>query len=241
MIVGDLMENYRHTLESLIFYNMYDGLHGYRCATYYAEQLEHWGNSPSVLKHFSIDIEALELYGYDKSWTVEELIETVGPKENLMPASMEIIMLWGYDRLTHIRLEEGIHWHDVLDEMATALIYNKKQLYKNLKVIYIDFAERHASKQRSKLSFQKAIAAGWEAGVHVHTLTNRDDGEYWKIFPVAPDKYNLRTGRFGPRPSMWRINRFTGVWDNPGCDGCGECEQCLRVYPEQVWKSLGAA
>lgn len=234
VIVDYLVHEYKDTMESLIFYNMYSGLHGYRCAVYEAEQLERW----SKLKQFSIDIEALELYGYQKSWTSEEFLENFRTEE-LFPISMEVLMLWGiYDKPTHTRIEAGVEWFDVLEEMVVSLIKNKCRLYQQLKVIYIDCAEKSVSKQRSNLAFQKAITAGRESGVHVHTLTNMDDGGYWRRFPVAPDKFDLRTGSFGSRPSTWKINRFTGIWEEPGCEGCGECEECLQLYPEHLWKGL---
>ncbi|KAJ3463264.1 hypothetical protein MRS44_008050 [Fusarium solani] len=151
-----------------------------------------------------------------------------------------VIMIWGEpgNGDDWLQLDDDVMM-DFIDTAIAAVI--KAGTYKNLKVIYLDDIERQTETQRPRVCFQKSIAAGREMGVHVYTLTNREDGGYWREFPAAADRFDLKTGPFGERPASWRINRREGVWEDPGCEGCGECEECLRVYPEHVWKSAAAS
>ncbi|ENH67633.1 hypothetical protein FOC1_g10010916 [Fusarium oxysporum f. sp. cubense race 1] len=95
----------------------------------------------------------------------------------------------------------------------------------------------HSSPNAEQLILQESVAAGLKTGVHVCTLMNRDDGGYWKNFPGKPDRFELKTGPcYGERPASWRLNLQSGEW-GPDCEGCGECKDCLVVYPAELWKS----
>ncbi|KAF4341363.1 hypothetical protein FBEOM_4712 [Fusarium beomiforme] len=83
---------------------------------------------------------------------------------------------------------------------------------------------------------QKSVATGRKTSVHVCTLMNRDDGADWRNFPAKLDSFDLKTGSCGERPTSWRLNLQYGEW-GPDCEGCGECQDCLVVYPADVWKS----
>lgn len=139
-----------------------------------------------------------------------------------------------------------------LDLFLTELI--ESGVYKHLKVIYVEHVERTYRRfvkailfdggldiaEWEKVAFRRTTTAGHKAGVHVCTLMNRDDGGYWKNFPARPDRFEIKTGPFAAkRPEEWRLNLYTGEWE-PNCSGCGECEECLALYPSELWKENAA-
>lgn len=91
-----------------------------------------------------------------------------------------------------------------------------------------------------EFAFQKTTAAGQKAGVHVCTIMDKDDGGYWKNFPARPDRFDIKTGPFAAeRPEEWKLNLYTGQWE-PNCNECGECDECLALYPSELWKENAA-
>ncbi|KAJ4133437.1 hypothetical protein NW768_005022 [Fusarium equiseti] len=162
------------------------------------------------------------------------------------PPSIEAVYMWGELDGPGKR---GRRCLRKLDSFLAELI--ESGAYKHLKAVYVEHVER-TYRQRlkstipiqiaewKKLAFPKATAAGHKTGVHVGTLMNRDDGGYWKNFPARPDRFDIKTGPFAAeRPEEWKINLYTGQL-GPNCSGCGECEECLTLYPSELWKENAA-
>ncbi|KAM0085052.1 hypothetical protein ACKRZS_002493 [Fusarium odoratissimum] len=216
---------------------------------YRLDDLDDFGN----LKLFTLavsDIELEELHLMHSSPNAEQLAEYVSDS---FPASTEAIYVWGRsDGHADDSKSDDIP-SDILDSTLASLI--ESGVLENLKVVYLaDVEKRHAQDNREialgrpidvglkdtgpkQLMLQKSVAAGLKTGVHVCTLMNRDDGGYWKNFPGKPDRFELKTGPcYGERPASWRLNLQSGEW-GPDCEGCGECKDCLVVYPAELWKS----
>ncbi|KAH7255445.1 uncharacterized protein BKA55DRAFT_564098 [Fusarium redolens] len=241
--VGWLATENAATLQKLIIYNP-GGMHGYRCTNYRPEELERFGNKLRLFTMAASDIELDGLYQLQSDPNAEQLAEYVS---EAFPASTEAIYIWGRsDEFVDGSKPNGIPTN-TLDSALASLI--ESGVYENLKVIYLaDVEKRHAQDDREialersidaglkKLILQKSVAAGCKTGVHVCTLMNRDDGGYWRNFPAKPDRFDLKTGPCGERPTSWRLNLQTGEW-GPDCEGCGECKDCLVVYPAELWKS----
>ncbi|KAF5662221.1 hypothetical protein FHETE_8111 [Fusarium heterosporum] len=232
-------------LKELIMYNP-SGMHGYRCVVYRPEEL---GNFKTI-KRITVAAADIELDGlyqltiHDRQLNAEDL---GGYVIGAFPSTIEALYIWGRSDV-HIDNPDPEKPSDIFDSVIAHLI--ESGVYQNLKAIYLDDVERahrqrdHLISQgqpfnagRKELAFQKSVAAGNKAGVHVHTLMNRDDDDhYWRNFPARPDKFALKTGCFGERPLEWKFNLQTGEWGQD-CDGCGECKECLTVYPPELWKS----
>ncbi|RSL99154.1 hypothetical protein CDV31_012332 [Fusarium ambrosium] len=232
-----LSKNYPDTFRKMTFYRP-TGLHGYRCGVYMPDAIREPFSGMRQVSVGISDIDLLAMAEIDSKPSIEAYVDYwCGP---FLPENLEVIMIWGEpgNGDDWLELDDDVMM-DFIDTAIAAVI--RAGTYKNLKVIYLDDIERQTETQRPRICFQKAIAAGREMGVHVYTLTNREDGGYWRGFPAAADKFDLKTGPFGERPVSWRINRREGVWEDPGCEGCGECEECLRVYPAHVWKSAAVS
>ncbi|KAM0238348.1 hypothetical protein ACHAP5_008692 [Fusarium lateritium] len=242
LFVKTLAKNHPR-LEQLVMYNP-DGFRGYRCGVYRPEEL----NDFESIKIITIAARDIELDGYIHSrkfrkHTAEDLGEFV---LKAFPSTVEEICIWGQSD-AHVNSPDPARPSEILDSAIAHLI--ESGAYENLKAIYLEDVERsHCQKDRDiapgkpfdagrkELAFQKSIAAGRKAGVHVCTLMNRYDGGYRGDFPAKPDRFDLKTGPFGERPADWRFNTLTGE-RGPDCDGCGECKKCLVVYPQELWKS----
>ncbi|KAG5658156.1 hypothetical protein KAF25_007107 [Fusarium avenaceum] len=242
-LVQDLARKYPH-LEQLVMYNP-GGFHGYRCVVYRPEEL----NNFESIKRITIAAADIELDAYYQQSsqrgkpTAKDLGEFV---LEAFPSTVEAICIWGESDV-HVASPDPAKPSGILDSAIAHLI--ESGAYKNLQVIYLEDVERaHRQKDRDialgkpldagrkELAFQKSIAAGRKAGVHVCTLMNRDDGGYWRNFPARPDRFDLKTGPFGERPADLRFDVLTGEWGTD-CEGCGECKECLMLYPPELWKS----
>ncbi|KAF4963768.1 hypothetical protein FSARC_8251 [Fusarium sarcochroum] len=246
-VVSQLGKNNPQTMQRLIFYNP-GGLNGYRCTVYRPEELEEF----ETLKQLTVAASDIELDAYyqstkDRIPTREDLCEFVF---EAFPSTVEAMVIWGRSD-QHIDEENTAKPSDYLDSAIAHLI--ESGVCENLKVVYLEDVERaHRQPEREhllgnpifagrkQLAFQRTIDAGRKAGVHVCTLMNRDDGGYWRNFPARPDRFDLKTGPCGERPASWKFNALTGEW-GPSCEGCGECNDCWRVYPEELWKSNAAS
>jgi hypothetical protein len=235
-------------LERLVIYNC-AGLHGYRCSSYLPEELNDFWN----IKQITIaagDIELEAYYNLNGHATLESLGEEW--IQEAFPSNMEAMYVTGKTDIYKYEFNSGKP-SETLDSLLALLI--ESGTYEDLKVIYVENAESsHRQPERDialgspiiagreELAFQKTLVAGRKAGVHVCTLMNRDDdGGYWKNFPARPDRFDLKTGPCaGERPAEWKLNLCTGEW-GPDCMGCGECQECLVVYPPELWKKNAAA
>ncbi|KAF5603731.1 hypothetical protein FPCIR_1170 [Fusarium pseudocircinatum] len=231
------------TLQKLIIYNP-NGMHGYRCVNYRPEELDGLQN----LKLFTIaasDIELGALHQLYKRPNAEKLADYVS---KAFPSSTEAIYIWGSSDVYVDDSKPRSIPSDTLDSALASLI--ESGVYENLKVIYLADVERRHAQNDTDIALvrridaglkerilQKSVAAGFMTGVHVCTLLNRHDGGYWKNFPARPDRFDLKTDPcYGERPASWRLNLQSGEW-GPDCEGCGECTDCLAVYPAELWKS----
>ncbi|KAL6922141.1 hypothetical protein FSST1_006167 [Fusarium sambucinum] len=221
-------------LKRLIAYNG-TGIHGNGVSSHLPTNFRAF----EAMTHFSIaatDIEE-EGYGITGNPAVENLQDE--ERQQAFPPYMEAIYVWGHTTFQDYEIDAC----ENLDFLLARLIESGD--YKDLKVIYVEHVERmHGNKineafavETGQLAFPKTLAAGRDAGVHVYTLMNREDGGYWKSFPARPDRFDLKTGPCGERPADWRLNLYTGEW-GPDCKGCGDCDKCLAVYPSEMWEKM---
>ncbi|QGI64271.1 hypothetical protein CEK27_008242 [Fusarium fujikuroi] len=241
MFVGSLSLSNGKTLQKLILYNP-RGMLGDQYGNYLLDDLDEFRN----LKLFTLSVYDLaleELYLMHSSPNVEQLAECVSCS---FPASTEALYIWGRsDEYVDVPASDDMP-SDILDSTLTSLI--ESGVLENLKVVYLaDFEMLHIAFEElidgdindtgpEQPILQKSVAAGIKTGVHVCTLMNRDDGGYWKSFPAKPDAFDLKTGPcYGERPVSWRLNLQSGEW-GPDCEDCGECKDCLAVYPAELWK-----
>ncbi|EWG40785.1 hypothetical protein FVEG_03060 [Fusarium verticillioides 7600] len=241
--VGSLSFSNGKTLQKLILYNP-GGMHSDKNSNYRLDDLKDFEN----LKLFTVAVSDMmleELYRMHSSPNAEQLAEYVSDS---FPVSTEALYIWGRsDEHADGSTSDDIP-SDILDSTLAAIIGSS--VLENLKVIYLaDVEKRQAQNDKDspprrsidaglkELILPKSVAAGLKTGVHVCTVMNRDDGGYWKNFPARPDRFDLKTGPwYGERPKSWRLNLQSGEWE-PDCEGCGECTDCLAVYPAELWKS----
>ncbi|KAF5724332.1 hypothetical protein FMUND_930 [Fusarium mundagurra] len=242
VFVGSLSFSNGKTLQKLILYNP-GGMCTDQNSNYRLDDLEDVGN----LKLFTLEVSDMmleELYRMHSSPNAEQLAKYVSDS---FPASTEALYIWGRSDEHVDDSASGDIPSDILDSTLAALI--ESGVLENLKVVYLaDVEKRQAQNdtdsplRRSidaglkELILPKSVAAGLRTGVHVCTVMNRDDGGYWKNFPAKPDRFDLKTGPCGERPASWRLSLQSGEW-GPDCEGCGECKDCLVVYPVELWKS----
>ncbi|KAF3003000.1 hypothetical protein E8E13_005601 [Curvularia kusanoi] len=132
--------------------------------------------------------------------------------------------------------------------------------YRNLKAVHLEEIERQYSASRPgytgdwqhdehirevpnthRRHFQKLIEVGKEAGVDIHTLTNRAPPKNPHSLPTAPDKYDLVSGPWwAQRDDIkdWVFDVYKGRRVPPGCGKCGECKECLSVYTKELWSTV---
>ncbi|KAF5627994.1 hypothetical protein F52700_8288 [Fusarium sp. NRRL 52700] len=243
ILIGRLATGNARTLQKLIFYNS-DGMQGYQCTNYRPQQLDGFGN----LKLFTIAASDIEIDVLCQPYKRPNAVKHADRVLKSFPSSTEAIYIWGSsDVCVDGSKPNGIP-SDTLDSILAPVI--ESGTYENLEVIYLaDVEKRHAQNDTDValvrpidaslkgLILPKSVAAGLRTGVHVCTLMNRDDGGYWKNFPAKPDRSDLKTGPcYGERPASWKLNLQSGEW-GPDCEGCGECADCLAVYPAELWKN----
>ncbi|KAI1040869.1 hypothetical protein LB505_008769 [Fusarium chuoi] len=242
MFVGSISLSNGKTLQKLILYNP-RGMFGDQYGNYRLGDLDGFGN----LKLFTLSVYDLaleEFYLMHSSPNAEQLAAYVSDS---FPASTEALYIWGRsDEYVDVPASDDMP-SDILDSTLASLI--ESGVLENLKVIYLaDFEMLQIAFEEpidgdikgtgpEQPILQKSVAAGLKTGVHVCTVMNRDDGGYWRNFPAKPDRFDLKTGPcYGERPASWRLNLQSGEW-GPDCGGCGECTDCLAVYPAELWKS----
>ncbi|KAF2633469.1 hypothetical protein BU25DRAFT_453230 [Macroventuria anomochaeta] len=146
---------------------------------------------------------------------------------------------------SHRRMEGWDEDDEEYDKLSDAY----ESFYGNLKAVYLEDVEteykntrhKNGEPRADKIYFQRLVEVGREAGIDIHTLTNRVPAKHTHSFPTAPDKYNLRSGSWWERKGEiedWVFNVYKGRRVPPGCRKCGKCETCLGQYSEELWRSL---
>lgn len=188
-------------------------------------------------------------------------------RETAFPSTIERLVLWGRAEEYYLTQCEG-KFLDWIEDALIAVISSHRWLegcdadesddsasnaseafYPHLKAIYLEDIERdykgsrhmHDGPRTNTILFQKLIQVGKEAGIDVHTLTNRTPARHAHDFPTAPDRYDLRSGPWWERRSEaeeWVFDVYKGRKVPPGCGKCGRCETCSAEYSEQLWRSL---
>ncbi|RGP75397.1 hypothetical protein FSPOR_753 [Fusarium sporotrichioides] len=166
------------------------------------------------IKLFSVAASALEECSYDNSDDPYQAPKFIRDERiyGALPSAMEAMYVWGPTAL-HKNEDEP---SEALDSLLARII--ESGAYQDLKVIYVENVESAQSESdpviagRKEPAFQKTLAAGRKAHVHVCTLMNNYDGGYWKNFPAKPDRFDLKTGPCGKRPADWKLNLYTGEW-----------------------------
>ena len=190
-------------------------------------------------------------------------------RETAFPDSIERLVFWGkvHEYFLHHCKGKFLDWlEDALIDVIQSHRWKEgrdsadeeeydepshayESFYGDLKAVYLEDIEsqykdsRHRSSgpYTDKVHFQKLIEVGREAGIDIHTLTNRAPAKHTHSFPTAPDKYDLRSGPWWRRRDEikdWVFDVYQGRRVPPGCGKCGKCEQCLGKYSEDLWRSL---
>ncbi|KAH6996933.1 hypothetical protein EDB80DRAFT_883087 [Ilyonectria destructans] len=103
-------------------------------------------------------------------------------------------------------------------------------------VLFGDVVESH------NIHFQRAVAAGIDAGVDVYTIMNRNKIRH-VLFPEPLDEFDLVAGLYGgkrPDHGSWTFNAHTGRRES-GCGNWGKCKACLEEYSEEPWEQVDGA
>ncbi|KAF1939191.1 hypothetical protein EJ02DRAFT_263933 [Clathrospora elynae] len=239
------------TLESLMFYDFGErgGIHGYRCHAFRPEEL----NDFQVLKHICINIQDVELQAYyDRDDAIKDWESDGAFLErsfvNAFPRTTEALILWGTLSDSYMAWEPS---DEQGSEDAVVWLVNgddPEDPDRILKAVYLEDVERRSGREnadgrqephrKERVWFRRAIEVGRKRGVDIHTLTNRNKARHNIAFPVAPDKFDLKTRPWGDRPADWVFSPYSGRYEPKGCGRCGECEACLGLYSKKLWESI---
>lgn len=252
-IVYGLSKNQGDSLRSMMFYgfNEFRQSRGYRCTAFRPEEMQ----PCQVLRNVCANIQDFELDAYYNENDKEDGESNAEFLERFFvecfPESMETLNLW--DRLS----SDFINWEPTdesgLESAVIKMIESDR--YENLKAIFLEEIERpkyhtyhtatitgdQESARDKEVFFRKAVEVGLKHGVDVHTITNRNEYIHKIDFPEAPDRADLVSGPWGPRPADWVFNPYSGRREAPGCGKCGDCDKCLRLYTKELWDSLKTA
>ncbi len=190
-------------------------------------------------------------------------------RETAFPGSIERLVFWGNApeyHLDHVKgnfldwLEDALidvieshrwmeGWDTADEEEYDKLSTAYESFYGNLQAVYLEDIEKQYRdtilKQggpfTEKVFFQRLVEVGKEAGIDIHTLTNRAPAMRTHNFPTAPDKWDLQTGPWWHRREEiknWVFDVYKGRMVPPGCGKCGKCGECLSLYTAELWRSL---
>jgi hypothetical protein len=186
--------------------------------------------------------------------TIERLVLWGKQSEHFLSqckANKGHFLMWLEDAL--VAAIESRRWLDGIDVDADGERSDAKceVYYPKLKAVYLEDIESgkrgyddddgHDGPRTDKLLFQRLVQVGKEAGIDIHTLTNRMPTQHTHDFPTVPDKYDLRSGPWWECRSEiedWVFDVYKGRRVPPGCGKCGKCEGCLKEYSEELWRSL---
>jgi hypothetical protein len=270
ILISSICTEQSASLHTLMLYGpySYDTIHGYRCSCYRNEELSNARHLKTVAIDASdVDLDCMySCSGDDRNWTEEDSRKFFIKWfcETAFPDSVEELIFWG-DVDHHMRHSEG-KFLDWLEEALIKAIRSANPVgdekdekddddeddddcFYDLKAVYLEEIERqyHASQSVHRVSnthkvhFQKLIEVGNEAGVDIHTLTNRAPPKHAHSFPTAPDKYDLVSGPWWERRDEtkdWVFDVYKGRRVPPGCGKCGACKTCLNVYSKKLWSTI---
>lgn len=119
---------------------------------------------------------------------------------------------------------------DYIDDGLVAMFESGN--FKALKAVFLDGVEGasdwRGSRTATKIWFQKAMAAGRQHEIDVHTKTSRQRDMLHDVqFPMAADVVEEKA----VFESGSTFNPYSGHWQAQGCDNCGHCDVCLKIYP----------
>lgn len=229
-------------VERLAFWGLVDEFYMPTCAGKFLDWLE-----DALINA----IQSRPLIGEVDEPSMEEVAES--PIEEVAESSIEEVN--EDDQEEHDTLSDATECHATESESESRAV---KPCWGNLKAIYLEEIERQYSMRdvsenpstsqsekppwTEKIYFGRLVEVAKEAGIDVYTITNRAPAKHAHDFPKAPDKYDLRSGPWYARRDEikdWVFDVYKGRLVPPGCGKCGRCEQCLGVYSEALWKSVG--
>ncbi|KAH6663327.1 hypothetical protein F5X68DRAFT_218297 [Plectosphaerella plurivora] len=237
--IGDhatcFFERQPESIESIMVYNP-GNFRSYRSRLYFDQDL-----SRNPARQFTLDMD--DIFNSVDEKTLAAFVEYL---DNILPWNLEVLVLLGPDGGASDEFEGT---DDVLADAIFSLLRTPNE--HGLKTLYLCNFERPGDYRvadsdddevKNQVRFQKAITMGIKMGVDVVTRTTRRqdliNGE--PIFPRAVDKYDLMTGPFGgqrPPADQGRLfDPVTGTHPVHLCDHCGECEECLAIYPRELWE-----
>lgn len=260
------------SLHTLMFYGPYTRrqIRGYRCSCYRNEDLQDTHNLNTVAINVA-DVE-LNIDD-DKLTEDEQRKAFIRWFRNYaFPASLERLVFWGKAEEVFFHEHHKSNFLDWVEDALIDVIESRcwlegwdsavegefdklsssyETFYESLKSVHLEEIERQFRTSRSqsggpftkKVYFQRLIEVGKQAGIDIHTLTNRAKAVHEHKFPNAPHKYDLQTGPWWERRDEikdWVFDVYKGRMVPPGCGKCGKCEQCLSLYSAELWGSLDA-
>lgn len=213
------------SIERFMLYNAHQ-VHGYRCSAYLPDELE----PCKMLRHVCVlaeDVDQQALFA-EKMQLGQEKLST--ELEGMFADSLEVLVV------ARDRERSGLCRTDFMDTAIAGMV--EKGCYKGLQAVFLDQLEMTVPPETESILFPKAMRAGEEKGVDVYTRTNRREKVHKPDLLVPLGKYDLMTGPFGREGKEGlELNLKTGEW-SPGCNACGRCDDCLRVYPAELWDTI---
>lgn len=230
--IGSFLDAQRETLESMMVYSP-DFFMGNRSALFDPHEIE----DACEVRQFSHDV-------WDHIRCVEDSTRDAFVEYfcRAVSSSLEVLVLHGFNAAEELSYVRGCE--DPVDEAVAALLDSGNH---SLKTIYLcgfeGFPVATGQRYGVDVRFQKAIVAGIRCGVDVITRTTRREDliNPEPSFPRAVGRYDLVTGRFGnlERPAEDEGRLFdpvSGTRQAELCDHCGECDECLAIYPRELWE-----
>ncbi|VUC35236.1 unnamed protein product [Clonostachys rosea] len=221
--IGNLMRElvlYQgRSLQRLLLYSSYDASNRARFSRHGPDKMRGLRNL-RVANVLLDDIEeTLSPVGTGQT-QIERLDQFARVLRDGFPRRIEVLAFWQNNDSSFQTGENGSDAElDYLDDALMVMIQSEE--YRNLKVIYLDDIQvRNLEKGRTNVDFPKAVQAGDELGVHVHTL-GRTAPEHSpeSQFVAMPDKYDMVTGPFGKRDGSLVFNKFNGSFSRPRWEG----------------------
>lgn len=212
------------SLKRFMLYNAHN-VRGYRCSAYHPDELE----PCTSLRHVCIPVEDIE---QEAEWSPEAQFG-----QEKISAVVERIFADPLEVLVVSKARDNPGRPEVMDTAIARMI--EEEWYKGLQAVFLDQLEMTESPEREKILFQKAMRAGEKMGVDVYTKTNRRKKVHELDLLVPLGKYDLLTGPYGRKGKEGlKLDLKTGEWGPSGCNACGRCDDCLKVYVAELWDTI---